>query len=176
MPRLRDGRFRWRAGLCKKKKEGFIRFNDPLHVFGLSGRRQSQEAMAPTETGIFIDSALLGARTYDQAFNQRRAVIQPLLLMPQTGQRSSRYRCERVLAHATAKTLQPGWRPNDRIYPLGRPGKSVQKNPQATSPPGFWRHLAQAMPNLFFLPTAKLRYFFQPLPKTRDFPDHALQF
>jgi hypothetical protein len=159
-----------------KGKEGFIRFNDTLQVFDLSGRRQRQEPMAPTETGTFVDSALLGARTYGQACNQRHAVIQPLFLMPQTGQRRSRYCCECVLARATAKTLQPRLAtPTIESIRLADRANRFKKILKPLHRRRFWRHFAKTMPNLFLLFTAKLRYFFQPLPKIGDFHDYALQ-
>jgi hypothetical protein len=80
------------------RKEGFIRLDDPLQAVGLSGRRQRQEAMALAETGVFVDPALLGAGPDRQALNQRRAVIELLLLVPQAGQRGSRQGRKRVSA------------------------------------------------------------------------------
>lgn len=89
-----------------KGKESFIRFDDSLQAIGCSSRRQSQEPVMPTKTGIFVYSVLSGARSHGQAFNQRRPVIQLLILIPQTSQRRSRHGRECMLARATAKTLQ----------------------------------------------------------------------
>jgi hypothetical protein len=100
---------------------------------------------------------LLGARSHSQAFNQRRAVIQPLFLMPQTGQRGSRYGRERVLARATAKTLQPRLAPPTiaaiRLADWAIRLKRILKTLHDRS---LWCHLAQIMSDLDFLATAKL--------------------
>jgi len=71
--------------LQEEGKKGLIRLNDSLQVVGFSSRRQSQEPMAPAKTGVFVYSALPAASSHGQTFNQRCTVIQPLLLMPQTG-------------------------------------------------------------------------------------------
>src|SRR5712691_3580281 len=101
------------------KEEGLVGFDDALERRRLHIRRDSQEAVPPAEGRRVVDAAALRGLPHAQAVLQRRAVIDPLLLLAQAGELGAGEPVEGLAARRAPEAPQSA-RVAPRLPSLGR--------------------------------------------------------
>ena len=126
-------------------KEDLIRLDDPLRAVGFSGAGKARNRWRQRKL-VFLSIPHCLALALTVKPSTSHAVIQPLSLMPQTGQRASRYGRERVLARATAETLQLRLAsPTIEAIRLADRTPQLKRILTPLHDRSLWRHLVQAM-------------------------------
>jgi hypothetical protein len=80
----------WELSLSfeRLKEIGFIRLNNAVFMVGAMFRRQCQEAMAPKEGRILVDTAFIGRFSNGSPLDQGTGKSEPLIAFTQTRERS----------------------------------------------------------------------------------------